>query len=219
MPSLNFVAVTPDGRRILSAGQSTVPITQTKLKYGPRNVTIDRDPALGSRDRRARQDLHGEEDHGPRICGPIARWPADGGGRFRPCSASSTPRRAGRSGRSPCRVARGDRPAFSPDGTLVAMAIAQHRSALFEVATGRRLHHDEATPEGEFASGAWSPSGDRIVTGHSDGGVRVWDAATGKLIWHKVLAPVIGSSGWNARPAFVAFSGDGRLVVAAGRAG
>ena len=45
----------------------------------------------------------------------------------------------------------------------------------------------------------------------------MWEAATGKLLWHKLLAPVISPSGWNARPAFVAFSGDGQLVVAAGR--
>ena len=32
-----------------------------------------------------------------------------------------------------------------------------------------------------------------------------------------MLAPVISPSGWNARPAFLGFSGDGKLVVAAGR--
>ena len=66
---------------------------------------------------------------------------------------------------------------------------------LFEVSTGRRLHHDESTPVGYSLSAAWSPSGDRIVTGHNDGFVRVWDAATGKLIWHKLLAPVISRGG------------------------
>ena len=65
----------------------------------------------------------------------------------------------------------GRRPAFSPDGTLVAMPIA-NAIGLFEVSTGRRLHHDESTPVGYVASAAWSPSGDRIVTGHSDGFVR-----------------------------------------------
>jgi hypothetical protein len=47
--------------------------------------------------------------------------------------------------------------------------------------------------------------------------VRVWDAATGKLIWHKLLAPVISRDGGSAGPAFVRFSRDGQLVVAAGR--
>ena len=45
----------------------------------------------------------------------------------------------------------------------------------------------------------------------------MWEAATGKLVWHKLLAPVIGVYGKNAGPAFVAFSGDGQLIVAAGR--
>ena len=62
----------------------------------------------------------------------------------------------------------GRRPAFSPDGTLVAMPI-DNTIGLFEVSTGRRLHHDESTPVGNVVSAAWSPSGDRIVTGHDDG--------------------------------------------------
>src|SRR5262249_21338838 len=107
-------------------------------------------------------------------------------------------------------------PAFSPDGAIVAMPIG-NAVALFEVATGRRLHHDASTPVWYVDSAAWSPSGDRIVTGHHDGFVRVWDAATGKLIWHKLLAPVISPSGWSAGPAFVSVTRDGQLVVAAGR--
>ena len=110
----------------------------------------------------------------------------------------------------------GSRPEFSSDGKLVAMPI-NNAVGLFEVSTGRRLHHDASTPTGYSVSAGWSPAGDRIVTGHSDGFVRVWDSATGKLIWDKLLAPVISRSGWNANPAFVSYSGDGRLIVAAGR--
>jgi WD40 repeat protein len=88
---------------------------------------------------------------------------------------------------------------------------------LFEVSTGRRLHHHEGTPAGNVVSAAWSPHGDRLVIGNDDGFVRVWDAATAKLIWHKLLAPVISREGWNAHPAFVSFSHDGKLVVVAGR--
>ena len=100
--------------------------------------------------------------------------------------------------------------AFSSDGTLVALP-DQNAVAIFEVSTGRRLHHDESTPVGRVGAAAWSPSGDRIVTGHSDGFVRVWDAATGKLIWHKLLAPVVSLGGWSADPAFVGFSRNGKL--------
>jgi WD40 repeat protein len=110
----------------------------------------------------------------------------------------------------------GDQPAFSPDGTLVAMPI-HNAVGVFEVATGRRLLHQEGMPEGFLEAAAWSPTGDRMVTGHNDGEVRVWDAATGKLIWHKVLAHPIGVHGRNAGPVFVAFSDDGRSIVVAGR--
>ena len=37
---VGYVAVTPDGRRIVSAGACVVPITQTRLKYGARNVNM-----------------------------------------------------------------------------------------------------------------------------------------------------------------------------------
>ena len=70
---------------------------------------------------------------------------------------------------------------------------------------------------GRVTSAAWSPSGDRFVTGHADGIVRVWEGESGRLVWHKVLAPVVSRSGYNASPAFVAFSGDGRRIITAGR--
>ena len=65
---------------------------------------------------------------------------------------------------------------------------------------GRRRHHDDSTPVGRVGAVAWSPSGDRIVTGNTDGFVRVWDAATGKLIWHKLLAPIVTVGGQAAAP-------------------
>jgi len=105
--------------------------------------------------------------------------------------------------------------AFSSDGRLVALP-EQNAVAIFEVATGRRLHHDESTPVGRVGAAAWSPSGDRIVTGHPDGFVRVWDAATGKLIWCKLMAPVVTLGGQSADPIFVGFSRDGKQLIAAG---
>ena len=110
----------------------------------------------------------------------------------------------------------GRRPAFSSDGRLVALG-EQNAIAIFEAATGRRLHHDERTPVGRLGAAEWSPSGDRIVTGHSDGFVRVWNAATGKPLWHKLMAPVVSLGGRGADPTFAGFTGDAKLVVAAGR--
>jgi RNA polymerase sigma factor (sigma-70 family) len=105
--------------------------------------------------------------------------------------------------------------AFSSDGRLIALG-EQNTVAIFEVATGRRLHHDQSTPVGRVGAMGWSPSGDRIVTGHTDGFVRVWDAATGKLIWHKLLAPIVTVAGQAASPNSVGFSRDGKLLVVAG---
>jgi WD40 repeat protein len=105
--------------------------------------------------------------------------------------------------------------AFSSNGKLVAVP-EQNTVALFEADTGRRRHHDDTTPVGQVGAVAWSPSGDRIGTGNSDGFVRVWDAATGKLIWHKRLAPIIRPGAPAAAPNIVGFSRDGKLLLAAG---
>ncbi len=105
---------------------------------------------------------------------------------------------------------------FSSDGRLVALP-EQNAVAIFDAATGRRLHHGDSTPIGRLGAAAWARSGDRIVTGHSDGFVRVWDALTGKLIWHKLLAPIVSVGGQAADPNSVGFSSNDKLLVAAGR--
>src|SRR5262249_34917828 len=87
---------------------------------------------------------------------------------------------------------------------------------LFDAATGRRLHHDETTPVGRVGAVGWSPSGDRVVTGHTDGFVRVWDVTTRKLIWQKLLAPIVSPGGQAADPKSVGFSNNAKLLVAAG---
>ncbi|MGC8640766.1 MAG: hypothetical protein ACP5XB_12920 [Isosphaeraceae bacterium] len=55
-----------------------------------------------------------------------------------------------------------------------------------------------------------------MATGHSDGQVRLWDAGTGKLIWQRLLAPVLHPGGKPARPNFVVFSRDGRKIIVGG---
>jgi WD40 repeat protein len=214
-PRLNCVAVTPDGRRIMSVGQTTKLRQQTKLKFGATNVTMSEvrfwDIDTGERV----ADYHGDEDYGFGY-GALSR---DGRrialgdfSRLRILDAATGA--AERTIEVP--GSRGSRPEFSPDGTLVAMPI-DNAIGLFDVSTGRRLLHDPSTPVGYSVSAAWSPSGDRILTGHADGFLRVWNASTGKLIWHKLLAPVISRNGRNAHPAFVTFSRDGNLVIAAAR--
>jgi WD40 repeat protein len=214
-PSLNCVAVTPDGRRIMSIGQTTKLLTETKLKYGSTSVTMSEVRFWDIESGQRVADYHDDEDYGFGFgaLSPDGRLVAVADfSRLRILDAAT-----GRSERViDLPGCWGRRPTFSPDGNLLAMPI-DNTVGLFEVSTGRRLHHDETTPVGYVVSAAWSPSGDRVVVGNADGFIRVWDAATGKLIWHKLLSPVISRTGWNAHPAFVSFSRDGDLVVAAGR--
>jgi len=212
---LNRVAVTPDGCRIMSVGHTTMPIEQTKLKYEFKNVTMSEVRFWNIETGKLIADYHGDQDYGHGY-GALSR---DGRrvavadfSRLRILDAAT-----GREERTFIVPGSwGLRPAFSRDRTLVAMPI-DNTIGLFEVSTGRRLHHDVTTPIGYVVSAAWSPSGERLVIGHRDGFVRVWDTGTGRLIWHKLLAPVISRDGWIAYPAFVSFSHDGKLVVAAGQ--
>ena len=199
----------------MSFGHRMVPITETKLQHGPNFVQLTDIRLWDIETGKVLKDLSGDENYGQ----GHAALSRDGKhmavgdfGQLR--IVDSATGRAVQTISLPDSL--GNHPAFSPDGNLVAMAIG-NSIGLFELTTGRRVHHTEQTSVGEVASASWSPSGDRLVTGHADGGVRVWEAETGQLLWHKLLAPVVSPGGWNARPAFVAFSADGHRIVVAGR--
>ncbi len=59
--------------------------------------------------------------------------------------------------------------------------------------------------EGVLISAAWSPDGRQLVTGDTRGKVRLWDAATGRLL--------DGPPHHEAKVTGVAFSPDGRTVL------
>jgi WD40 repeat protein len=210
------LAVTPDGRRIMSAGAALVPVSDAKL-----GLESEQEVLAEVRYRDLETGKLVEAFRGARVAGyGYAALSRDGRraavadfGRLRILDAGTGA--MARTFDLPGWL--GNRPAFSPDGALVAMPL-ENSAGLFEVETGRRLHHDGATPVGRVVSAAWSPSSDRVVTGHADGFVRVWEAAAGKLVWHRLLPPRNRTSE-NALPVFVGFSRDGRLVVAAGRKG
>ena len=214
-PSLQSVAVTPDGRKLLTAGQQTVPREKTKMKYGAKNVPLTHIHLWDLESGKQLKALHDDEDSGF----GYAALSRDGNLLATADFSKLTIRNVG-TGKVmqsiPLPGSWGNRPVFSPDSTIVALAIS-NTVALFDVENGRRLHHDETTPNGGVASVAWSRTGNRLVTGHEDGYIRMWEFASGKMLWRLLLAPVISPSGWNASPAFVGFSDDGKTVVAAGR--
>ncbi len=199
---LKSMAVTPDGRRILSAGYREEAGERTEIRLWD----IETGERVG--------DLNEPEQIG---FGDIALSPD---GRRMAIVDFSGLRMLNASSLEPQWTINvpgwwGRPVAFSSDGKLVALP-DQNAVAIFEAATGRRLHHDPSTPVGRVRAVAWSPSGDRIATGHSDGFVRLWDTATGKLIWHKLLAPIVKPGGVSADPHFVGFARNGKLVLAGG---
>ncbi len=215
-PALQTIAVTPDGLRIMSAGQTELKREETKLRGRGLNAPMREvrfwDIETGER----LADYHGDEDSG---WGHAALSPD--GKRVavvdfcRLCILESTTGKTERVIDLP--GAWMWRPAFSPDGSLVAMPI-HNTIGIFDVSTGRRLQYDERMPVGEIHSAAWSPSGQLIATGHFDGFVRVWDAATGELVWHKLLAPIVGRGGmsFSACTSFLSFSRDGKTLAVVG---
>jgi len=130
-PKLSCVAVTPDGRRIMSVGQTTKLLEETKLKYGSKNVTMSEirfwDIETGERV----ADYHGEEDYGF----GYAALSSDGR-HVAMADFSQLSVLDASTGRSERTIALpgswGQRPAFSPDGTLVAMPV-NNAIALFIV--------------------------------------------------------------------------------------
>jgi WD40 repeat protein len=240
---LKSMAVTPDSRQVLSAGSRWVPAKNTKAQAAQPevkrdNVTAPPPPGLQLADvpqvGRAEirlwdietgerlRELNGADELG---YGDVALSPD--GRRMAAVNLSGLSMREIATGKPEWTISLpgwwGRPTAFSSDGRLLVLP-EQNALAIFDAATGQRLHHDDSTPVGDFGASpswssgaaAWSASGDRIVTGHSDGFVRVWNAVTGKLIWHKRLAPIVEYGGMAARPSFVEFSRDGKHVVAAG---
>jgi WD40 repeat protein/beta-lactamase regulating signal transducer with metallopeptidase domain len=214
-PPLNCIAVTPDGRYILSSGQHTVPRETTSIKYGSREVTLTEVRLWNLETGERVRELQGKEDYGFGYAGlspdgskvAIADF---GRLTIRETETGTIVRTIEMPG------SWGRRPVFSPDGNIVAMPL-ENAVAMFDVASGQRLHHDDATPTGDLRSTAWSNNGKRIATENADGFIRVWNAGSGELIWTQELAPVISPSGWKAAAYFITFSPDDNRVIVAGR--
>jgi WD40 repeat protein/serine/threonine protein kinase len=71
---------------------------------------------------------------------------------------------------------------FSPDGTLLATADGKNLLRFWDARSGVEVGPAISHP-GVIVRPAFTPSGDRLVTGCADGRVRVWDIATRQLLF------------------------------------
>jgi WD40 repeat protein len=91
--------------------------------------------------------------------------------------------------------------AFSPDGKYLANGHIDGLTHVIDLATGEPIH------QGESHNGPWesidlSSDGTRLVTGSTDGTIRIWTTSTGKV-------EVVGAGGARG----VRFSQDGHYVA------
>lgn len=100
----------------------------------------------------------------------------------------------------------GYRPAFSPDGTRLAIADTGDPPRVLDVATGQVVLELEGHAAG-VSDVAWSPDGARIATAGYDERVIVWDAAD--------ESPLQRLPTLSREISTVAFSPDGRHLATA----
>ena len=94
--------------------------------------------------------------------------------------------------------------AFSPDGTKIITASADHTARIWDAKTGASLtpplQHEDEVVWAEF-----SPDSTLVATGSEDGAARIWDAKTGKLL--------STTDKDTDEIKFVRFSDDGKLLA------
>ena len=97
--------------------------------------------------------------------------------------------------------------AFAPDSTRLASAGRAGALRVWDARTGNPIGASIATGQNLLTSVAFTPDGQRIVTGGGNS-VRIWDAASGQAVG----APMIHDELVRA----IAISPDGRRIVSAG---
>jgi WD40 repeat protein len=109
---------------------------------------------------------------------------------------------------------------FSPQGDLIA-STADYEGAiesaedirLWNAATGQAVGKPIELPHGVHGVGlAFAPNGQRIVSGHTDGTVRVWDVGTGQLVFPPL-------QGHTDNVLSVAVSPDGHRIISGDESG
>jgi WD40 repeat protein len=106
--------------------------------------------------------------------------------------------------------------AFSPDGKLAAIGVqAFNRNLfLFRIADGALLAGPISAHNNGTSSVAFSPTGDLLASGGSDGTVKLWRVKDMTL-----LRTLDGGVGYRPRVFAVLFSKDGSMVAVGGQGG
>jgi WD40 repeat protein len=110
--------------------------------------------------------------------------------------------------------------AFSPDGGIVAGGTTGSNPfvVFWDVQTGqeikRLLGHT-----GGINGIAFSPNGQRLISGDYNGGLRLWDVQTGKLVWSVVVPANAPDGDLGVALRAVAFSPDGNFIACGGSPG
>lgn len=99
-------------------------------------------------------------------------------------------------------------PAFSPDGSILAVGSGKERTHLFDVASGTALHRLRWVGTHELK---FDPSGKRLAAAYSDGNLGIWDVASGELVQRAV--------GRVQDVQTIDWSPDGKLLVSGGLLG
>lgn len=214
-PVLVNLRVAPDGKSLMSAGQRTVPKSDAQITTSSSSVPLaevrfwdiesgDEQRTLKSKDWCSFGHAALSPDGTKVALAEFSRLQILDAATGKSLHSFALPGEGCRS------------PHFSPNGKRVYMPM-DNSVACFDVESGKRLMHTDATPVGSLVSIALSPNHQRLTTGHADGYVRLWNTVDGSPIWQQLLAPVPSRDGWKSRPSFIGCTSDGKQLVVAGR--
>ena len=114
-------------------------------------------------------------------------------------------------------------PLWSPDESR--MWVLENDCWSFQMrngSTGELLYSQQLDSDCWLTSGGssiWSPNGDRFLTAHSDGSVRIWDAATGDKLLHLTTQEGITNANWSPDGSYIIGFNHGVSELTAWNAG